>query len=77
MDTIIITPTQNKLRSIALLTGVVIAIICGLVFLTKTNASESTEASIHTVSESNSFPTLNAITKAASLGPSIMVITKD
>jgi hypothetical protein len=44
MDTINITPAQNSFRSIALVTGVVIAIICSLVAMKSIFSAKSADA---------------------------------
>lgn len=56
MDTINITPAQNNLRSIALVTGVLIAIICSLVAMKSLFSAKSADA---TALVANQFEILN------------------
>jgi hypothetical protein len=79
MDTLHnISPIERKFRSLLVVAGIVIAIICSVVSV---NAMNSTERAETTALESIETPALanaNLVVKAAStIGHSVIVFTKD
>jgi hypothetical protein len=78
MDTLKITTTQNNIRSISLLGGIVIAIICALVSLKKVDSTTSSDASADNTSETLTFARMRLITNAASLaGHTVMAVVEE
>jgi hypothetical protein len=78
MDTLKITTTQNNLRSISILGGILIAIICALVSLKKVNSATALDASADNSMETPSFAKMRVITKAASLaGHTVMAVVEE
>lgn len=78
MDTINITPAQNSLRSIALVTGVVIAIICAVVSLKNFNSVENSEASALGSLETPSFAQANFLVNTASkVGHAVIILNRE